>query len=58
MTESTDISEAVLIIFFENFVTFGTEDFFEKHARTPAEDEEVVRHSREFELAGLSVVII
>ena len=58
LPESTGVSEDVLIIcFFDKYVTFGSDDFYEKCVHIPVEDEEVVHHYREFELAGLTGAI-
>ena len=54
VSESTGISEEVLSNFFENFVTCGSEDFYDKHVRLPTDEEEFEHNFCEFESAGFT----
>ena len=54
VSESTGISENVLMHFFEIFVTFGSMEFYNKYVKIPENDEDYVENNIEFEAAGFT----
>ena len=44
-------------IFFENYVNFGSGDFYKKYVNILVEDEEVMHHARVHELSGFTGAI-